>query len=113
MITSTIHTGPTLDHRLGLVDAFVPNQMVILLRERRIRDFPVLSPRLSLRGDQIGAVNVHSSVYVRWLREIDSSRCYLAYDVGIACPHHDAGRSYCQVGIEIVVGTVRSVELVP
>ena len=84
---------PALQHRTGLSQRLVPDDGVVLLRERSGGDLPMAPPEGTLGRDHVATVDVDEDVQVRRLREVVPPRHDLCDDVGRARPEHDrAGR---------------------
>ena len=86
---------PTMEHCLPLLQSLSPDQMIILLRERRTRDFSMLPPRLSFRGHDIIPKHLDRLINLQSFREIIPSRGDLGDDVRICSEHQVPLRADC------------------
>lgn len=74
---------PLVYHGVGLVDALVPHQMVVLLREGWGGDFTVLAPLASFCAHNISTIDIDGSVDLDRFWKIVPARGDLVDDRGI------------------------------
>jgi len=103
---------PLVHHGSGLVDALLPDQVVVLLRKRWRGDLAVLAPLAAFCAHNVSAIDVDCSVDLDWFWKVVPTRGDLVDDRGISNAEDNLAGGDDEEGVGAEFG-IRTIELIP